>query len=78
MLVGLRGPDHGIAEIWLDGVMVQEVDLYAPDLAVGQLLLEKRGLPPGHHVLDVRVSGRRNPNSGGLRVALDGAVIYFR
>lgn len=78
MLVGCRGPDHGIAEIWLDGVLMQELDLYSPTLQVGCMVVEKRGLTLGHHVLDVRVSGRRNPESAGSRVAVDGAVIYFR
>lgn len=77
-LMGVRGPDHGIAEIWLDGVLVGEVDLYAPALEVGRVVAERRGLPLGHHVLDVRVTGRKNAASAGVRVAIDGALVHFR
>jgi hypothetical protein len=77
-LMGSRGPDHGIAEIWIDGALAMAVDLYSPQIELGKVVAERRDLPAGHHVLDVRVTGRKNAASSGTRVVVDGAEVYFR
>lgn len=77
-LMGSSGPDHGIAEIWIDGALATTVDLYSPQIELGKVVAERRDLPTGHHVLDVRVTGRKNAASAGTRVVVDGAEVYFR
>ena len=53
----------GIAAIYLDGAFVKNVDLYS---AVGNpqaVMYSATGLQDGNHVLDVVVTGTKNPAS---------------
>ncbi|MCM3143869.1 hypothetical protein [Brevibacillus sp. MER 51] len=69
---GSQAPYAGIAQIFLDGVFVGEVDYYkaAPD-AFQQLMYENANLPYGPHKIKVVVTGRRNTESAGSAVYLD-------
>jgi photosystem II stability/assembly factor-like uncharacterized protein len=77
-LLCTKGPDHGIAEVWLDGELLASVDLYAPQLATKQVVAERLDLQPGHHVLEVRVTGQRRSEASGARVAVDAVEVTFR
>jgi hypothetical protein len=72
-----RGPARGKAEIWLDGVNVATVDLFASAAQPRRMVFAKSGLgaPPsgGVHTLMVKVLGA---HSGGTsnRVDIDGFV----
>ncbi len=59
--LGARGPDHGFAEVFVDGVHEQTIDAYARTPLVSQVLFEKTGLGAGRiHTLRivVRLPGR--------------------
>ena len=70
-LVFTRTSNRGIAEVWVDGKILQQVDLYAPLLG-WQATYAIDGFAPGEHAVEVRVSGRKNPESADFFVDLDG------
>lgn len=69
-----RGPGRGIAEVWLDGVRVARIDLYAPTSRVRQLVYAGNGLAAGQHILEIRPAGK-NPTATSARVDIDAFVI---
>ncbi len=70
--VSTRGPGRGIAQVWLDGVFVQNVDLYsATTVKRAVVWAPAAALTPGGHTLEVRVTGTRNALSTKSRVDVD-------
>ncbi len=69
--IGARGPFAGIANVYVDGTLQGQVDLYAPQLSWQQPLFYRGGLGPGEHVIQVEVSGAMNPASSGSVVIFD-------
>jgi len=67
------GPDQGIAEVYLDGQLVSEVDNYAAEPA--QQGGQDVAAVNGDHYLEIRVTGRANPASSGTTVGLDAVVV---
>jgi hypothetical protein len=76
-VVSTRGPDQGVAEVWMDGVRVKVADLYHPVRQPRQMI-HAQSLLPGAHDVQVRVTGNRHPRSGGTAVAVDGFVTLTR
>lgn len=68
---GYRGPDAGIARVYLDGAFAAEVDLYAPTHFVQDAVYAAHGLEDGTHSIAVEASGLRNPSANGARVVVD-------
>lgn len=78
-LYGTRGPDHGMAEIYLDQALVDTVDCYAPDLETQVVLADHPEIPFGFHTLRVKVLGKSRAEATGRKVAVDAAEVrYFR
>jgi alpha-galactosidase len=69
--IGARHIDCGIAQVVLDGVQVATVDLYATTWQKQQTLFTSATLPNATHVLEVVVTGRKNPSSSGTLVNVD-------
>jgi hypothetical protein len=69
-----RASNRGIAEVWVDGRIKGRVDLYAPD-TVWKSRQRFEGLGPGGHVIEIRVTGQRNPRSTGSFVDLDALIV---
>ena len=70
--VGFRAARTGIANVYLDGVFVAEVDTYAPGAAGYQATAYTiQGLAPGQHTLVVEATGRRNPAATNNYVVVD-------
>jgi hypothetical protein len=64
--IGAKSSNHGIAEVYLDGVLQQNVDTYARATTLNQVLYEKRGLSEtGYHTFRILVTKERHPNSSG-------------
>jgi hypothetical protein len=65
-----RALNRGIAEVRIDGGPAVRINQYSPPT---QWQEKQRfgGLSPGTHTLEVRVSGDKDPASGGLFVDLD-------
>jgi hypothetical protein len=62
---------RGIAAIWLDGVKVTTVDLYAATTQPARLVWASGLLTNTAHTLQVRVTGSKNAASGGVRIDVD-------
>jgi hypothetical protein len=69
--IGFRGPQMGIAEVFLDDVLVATVDGYAPAEEMQAVLFTQSGLTAGHHTLRVRATGLQNPAATGALVVVD-------
>jgi fibronectin type 3 domain-containing protein len=69
--VSTKGPDRGVAEIWINGVRVATVDLYAPELQARQVVFTRTGLPASQTQLEVRVVARAGSTAATRRVDVD-------
>lgn len=55
-LVGTKDPNHGKAEIYIDGKLVDTIDTYASSRALGQYIYESPDLKDGAHTLKLKVT----------------------
>ena len=69
--IGFRGPQTGIAKVFLDGVLAATIDTYAPAEAVEVVLYSASGLSAGTHTIAVECTGTRNPSSSDIYVVID-------
>ncbi len=69
--IGARGPQSGIADVFLDGSLVAEVDLYSPTEQIQQAVFTATGLADASHTLTIEVTGRQNPASQNALVVVD-------
>ncbi|WP_163513595.1 beta-galactosidase [Fodinicola acaciae] len=75
-VVGAKGSNGGIAEIFLDGAKVATVDTYAPgNREYQQIYYQARGLT-GRHTVTIVATGAKNPASSGTFVPVDGIDAY--
>lgn len=68
--IGTRGPDHGMAAVFVDEELRATVDLYAPQRECNVALFSTP-LPHGHHEITVRVQRAKNDQSSGRKVEID-------
>ncbi len=74
--VSTRNSNRGKAEVWLDGVKVATIDLYASTFLPRRTVFARNGLSTSvPHTLEVRVLGTRNDSSTGTRVDADAFVV---
>ena len=69
-----RNAYAGIADVYLDGVKVTTVDLYAATTTYQQVVWEATGLSETNHTVRIVRTAARNPNSGGSNLILDAFV----
>jgi murein DD-endopeptidase MepM/ murein hydrolase activator NlpD/lysophospholipase L1-like esterase len=69
------GPNRGIAEIWIDGILSGTVDLYSSTLQAGKFMQVVNGLASGTHTLEVRVTGSKHPSATGKRIDVDAFIV---
>ncbi len=71
-LIGLVGPEGGLADVFVDGVPQRTlIDCWNPAARHQQVLYGKSGLTNGMHVLKVVCRGRGNPLARGSAVYVD-------
>jgi hypothetical protein len=68
---GYRGPDAGIARVYVDGAFAAEVDLYSPAHLVQDVVYAASGLAYGAHTITVEATGLRHPSASAARVVVD-------
>jgi hypothetical protein len=76
--VSTRGPNRGKAEVWLDGVKQQTVDLYVSggQTTPRRVVFTASGLNPNvSHTLQIKVLGAKHQSSTSKRVDLDAIVV---
>ena len=70
-IVGTLDPNHGIMEVYIDGVKVADVDTYSSRRAISQVLYTTNDLPEGQHTVKIVVKGERNSAANGNAIGLD-------
>jgi hypothetical protein len=70
--IGSVGPDHGMVDVYIDGILVQSpVDTYASTRAYQQTLFSTSGLAYGTHTIQLVVRSNKNSSSTGTLVDVD-------
>jgi len=69
--IGARGPQCGIARIFLDGAFVQDFDTYAPTEGPQHTDFTASNLAPGTHTLTIQVKPETNPLSTDRWILID-------
>jgi hypothetical protein len=63
--------------VWVDGVKVKTVDLYAAADQPRKVVFAKNDLDPSStHTLEIRLLGTKNASSSGMRVDVDAFVAH--
>ncbi len=76
--IGYRDEWSGIADLYVDGILREEIDTYA---SPGQARAEMhtiRGLAPAVHTLVIEATGRGRPESGGNWIWVDAFDVVLR
>jgi hypothetical protein len=69
--IGFRGPQTGIALVFLDGSLVAQIDTYSPAEEAKAVLYTADGLQHGAHTLAIEATGARNPEAWSAMVVVD-------
>src|SRR5439155_10084518 len=69
--IGFRGPQTGIARVYVDGVVVSDIDTYSSFEQVQAMVFQTTGLAAGTHTLTIEVTGSKNPASVGTYIIVD-------
>jgi hypothetical protein len=69
--ISTRGPGYGMADVSIDGVVIDRVDLYAATEVMRAAVFTHGGLGPGTHRLRIDVTGLKNGASTGTFVFVD-------
>ena len=69
--IGGKGPDHGMASVYLDGQFQERIDQYAEHREFQTRSFTRTGLSYGHHTLTIRVDGAKTKQSSGARIDVD-------
>ena len=69
--IGGRGPQTGIALVYLDGAFVAQIDTYAPTEAPQHTVFTTTGLAAGTHTLTIVVTGLKNVFSVNTWILVD-------
>ena len=72
--ISTLGPNRGIAQVRLDGVLVATVDLSAAAVTPRTIVYAASGLAAGSHTLQVRATGTHGAGSTANRVDIDGFI----
>jgi hypothetical protein len=75
--IGFRGPSAGIADVSLDGGVVERVDLYSPTEHLRVPVFTATGLATGPHVLRIDVTGLKNGSAIGGFVVIDAVDVVL-
>jgi len=70
--IGARGPQTGIANVFIDGALVaSNLDTYAPSEQLQAPIFTTTGLPETTHTISIQVTGNRNPAASDAIVVVD-------
>jgi hypothetical protein len=75
--IGLRGPQSGIARVYLDGAFQATVDTYSPT-EIQAVVYTATTLAAARHTLAIEVTGQGNPSATGSLIYVDAFDIQLR
>jgi len=64
-IVGVKNTNRGIMQVYINGNLADEIDLYAPRVMADQELFRIDNLPSGSNTIQIVRSDERNPSSTG-------------
>lgn len=70
-VLGAKGPDGGLVDVYLDGELQTRVDTYGFSAQPSTVLWKSNALRPGPHRVQLVVVGASNPSSTATNVTLD-------
>ena len=68
---GVAGPDHGLADVYIDGSFVKTVDCYAQYWSANTPLFYQAGLATGNHTLVITAKGQHSSAASANYVEVD-------
>jgi hypothetical protein len=69
--IGFKQNNMGKSEVWIDGNLMDTVDLYAPGSLWKQVLYTNNNLSHGQHTITIKPTNLKNPLSQGLYTGVD-------
>jgi hypothetical protein len=69
--IGYRGPDGGMARVFLDGGLLAEVDTYSPSQRVQDTVFRATGLADASHTLTIEATGQKNAAATNTLIVVD-------
>ena len=74
----LTSPYYGLADVFIDDILVEEVNLYSSSAKSQQVVFEKTNLTTGHHTLRiVNKSTKGNAEGKGTNINVDSFLISY-
>lgn len=74
-LVSKTYRDRGLADIFIDGILIDTIDLYTYNVTYKNEVFKKTDLVNSSHTIKIVVKGEKNPQSSGISVFLDSLII---
>ena len=68
---GYRGPNSGIAKVYVDDVLENEIDTYSLTNKIQDIIFTKTGLADAPHTLTIEATGRKNDFSTDAQIVVD-------
>ncbi len=70
-VIATRHWNYGIMEVYIDGELKQQVDLYSPEIRVGDTVFTASKLAPGAHTIKLVCTGRKHPDANFTFIDLE-------
>ena len=74
--IGPKNTNGGIADVSIDGAKVASVDTYSVTKVFQQVLFADNALTDGPHMIEIGVTGRKNPSSTGAVISIDAIDLH--
>jgi len=74
-VISTRHWNYGLMDIYIDGELRQQVDLYSPEIVVKDTVFSASGLGAGAHTIKLVCTGRKNPNASFTFINLEALLI---
>jgi len=68
---GARRPNTGIAKVYVDDILVEEIDTYSPTNRIQDTVFTVTGLADAPHTLTIEATGLKNAASTGRQIVVD-------
>ena len=76
-LVGFKGPENGIARVFLDGAFHAEIDTFSPS-RTQTVVFSATDLATGRHTVEIEVTGQKHANATGHSIFVDAFDVESR
>lgn len=66
-----KGPDRGIADVYVDDIFRGSIDQYSPFLAPSNVIFDSGNMKPGKHTIKIILNGKKSSFSTNFFVEID-------